>query len=172
MSKCIKCQKYYGLSENGNECSKCCKNLKLAPIYPKNDDQIESSEILDFLKTENYIPMPEKYFKLVKMLIGNNLLICNNLLIGNNMLNTINKFRSKDSKIYLFTDKQARELIGNQGYNYTLSHEIVRNKLMPWTDHQSGLFHGSSFCYHGNFGEVPKYRSTIKRLIKNNINLI
>jgi hypothetical protein len=165
MTKCPKCLVYYGLKENNYECSKCCSNPKVPPILSSSDDKIQDDQVVNYIQTElNYIPLPDQYFKTIKF--------CIDKIPLEYIEKILKQFRLEDSKQYVFTDDQACSMIGYSSYNYIFSHFIVKNKLLPWNDMKRGIFHGSSYCYYGNFGEIPKYKSTIRILLKHNIESI
>ena len=71
-----------------------------------------------------------------------------------------------DNKILLLSDYQAVRLLKASNWRefsdgYKISHIILRWKLNPWSKVGFNEYHPSSFCYYGNYGEVPSTTMTM-----------
>lgn len=166
MTKCIKCQDFYGLEENNFECSKCCINPKIVPILPKGEDRIKSDSDIDkYLEEIGYSCFPDNVFKTI--------MTCISKMDIEQLTSLITILRNEDKKKYMFSDIQVAILSDKMFTgDYRICHFIVKHRLYPWKDYQNQVFHKSSYCYYGNYGEKPVYKSTIKRLLQNNMEMI
>jgi hypothetical protein len=76
---------------------------------------------------------------------------------------------------YMFSDEQGFELINKINWNefdkgYLICHAIVRNRLSPWSDYKNNFYDKSSFCYFGNFLELPNNEKHVDKILNYNLN--
>ena len=169
MTKCISCQEYYGMEINNNQCSKCCINPTKPPIFSNNTDMINPQEIASYIYKIGYVPLSDKCFNVIFRCMNSRY---KTIFTLDSLHQILNLFREEDSKKYMFTDLQCKKLIDGINMvdiNYQISHFIVKNRLYPWRIDANIEFHKSSYCYYGNFGEIPKYKRTIEQILKNNM---
>ena len=41
--------------------------------------------------------------------------------------------------------------------------------MTPWNDYDKKIYHPSSFCYYGNYGEEPSNEEEVKKIIYMNL---
>lgn len=175
---CVSCKDYYGTIENNYFCSKCTNNNK----NKKKDNDFYKRYILS---KKNFDIFPSSICKQISKLLNN--LSCVNLsdnnvsTHGEYVFNIIQNFRdiiNEGCEIYInymFSDEQAFELINKIRWNdfnkgYLICHAIVRNKILPWSDYKKEYYDKSSFCYFGNFSELPNNEKHFDQILNYNLN--
>ena len=72
------------------------------------------------------------------------------------------KTKGNEKGIYLLSNVQSQELIKitnwqnyDKNFGIKISHFIQKLRMKPWDNMNLNIYHPSSFCYHGNYGEIP-----------------
>tara|TARA_Y100000991_G_C21913842_1_gene323531 strand:+ start:42 stop:641 length:600 start_codon:yes stop_codon:yes gene_type:complete len=175
---CLSCKDYYGTRENNYLCSKCINKENV-----KNKDNNFYKQYI--LSKKNFDIFPNIIVKQIIKLLNNiyliNLLDENVSTHGEYVFNIIQNFRNiinENSKIYInymFSDEQAFEIISKIRWNdfnkgYLISHAIIRNRILPWSDYKQEYYDNSSFCYFGNFSELPDNEIHFDKILNYNLN--
>ena len=175
---CLSCEIYYGLRDNLYLCSKCCNQ--------------QNSEIKDIkfyreyvLSKKNFEIFPNISVKMISSILNN----INNVNFqeiglsthGEYVFNVIKSVRdcinekNEEYINYILSDEQGFELINKINWNefnkgYLICHAIVRNRISPWSDYKNKFYDQSSFCYFGNFLELPKDEKHVDKILNYNLN--
>jgi hypothetical protein len=178
-NKCVDCKNFYGVLVDGKYlCSKCSglmkKNLNSRKSNVMNFISkysiIDNKNFVHFRffcgKLKNmYSPGGKLTIELLCKILRRYILL---MLSGNTSVHDNWKplFSYENPKKideikelkYLFSLEQCNEILNLFRYEtfsenfHFISHCMARYLKTPWI--QSNLFHPSSMCYHGNFGEV------------------
>lgn len=175
---CLSCKDYYGTRENDFLCSKC---INKGNIKRKDNDFYKQY----ILSKKNFDIFPSIACKQINKLFNNlssvNLSDNNVSTHGEYIYNIIQNFRDNINEgceiyiNYMFSDEQAFELINKIRWNdfnkgYLICHAIVRNKILPWSDYKQEYYDKSSFCYFGNFSELPNNEKHFDKILNDNLN--
>jgi hypothetical protein len=182
-NKCSKCKDYYGvLVNNVYLCSKC-SGLMAENLYDREKDVLTYANKYKILDKRNFMHFRLFCNKLKNMYSEGSkitipllciflrkyiyLMLSGNFQVHDNwapIFTTVNDdeiSKIKEKKlVYLFNLKQCEEILklfrgeSFQDKFHQISNCMARYLKFPWK--QSNIFHPSSSCYHGNFGE-PKY---------------
>ena len=175
---CLSCKDYYGTRENYYLCSKCINKEKIK----EKDNDFYKRYILSKKKFDIFpSAVCKQIIKLLNNLSGVNLSDNNVSTHGEYVFNLIRNFRNiinEGCEIYInymFSDEQAFELINKIKWNdfnkgYLICHAIVRNKILPWSEYKQEYYDQSSFCYFGNFLELPDNEKHVDKILKYNLN--
>tara|TARA_E500000178_G_scaffold340526_1_gene383326 strand:- start:144 stop:848 length:705 start_codon:yes stop_codon:yes gene_type:complete len=184
-NKCESCNKFYGLLHNDKYlCSECSglMNINKKKTFKTLYDYLSKYDILDKKKFQHLVIFCKEINTIVTKdnvkKISHLLHLCLLLLLTNNkdyiVLSDISSiFKHKfivnlDEIKNLLSLKQAEELLyifnreKLENSYCNISHIIARFLKEPWK--QSNVFHPSSLCYYGNFGN--KIYGDINRIKK------
>lgn len=177
-NKCVNCKKFYGVLVDGKYlCSECSG---LMDINKKNRNEkvlqfIEKFKILDKKNFRHFrvfcnklskmysiggkLKIPQLCYYLRKYII---LMLSGNFKVHDEWGPIFNNNNDDIEKIdelkYLFSISQCEEILNLfKGESFRDEYHFISNCMArylktPWI--QSNIFHPSSMCYHGNFGEV------------------
>ena len=159
--KCLCCGEYWGNREELYVCSKCSESVKIK----KDRDRINyDKDIKLYLKNHNMDIIDDKAVNHLELILKKTLILTHGALDTANLIyKYMQAFQQVDnpkSKILLLSDKQAIQLLKASNWReyqqgYKISHIILRWKITPWSTVGFKEYSASSFCYYGNFGEVP-----------------
>lgn len=172
--ECRSCGKFWGKRENMYLCSKCAGHKK---TYKDEMD----FDLNKFWKSNNIKVLDQPIYKHLLKLVNHQPKVMNldSKGLADMLYQLFKRFMiddTDDKYTYFFSDEQASELIKavdwrmyNDGYNYRISHAIQKFRITPWSKKNSDLFHNSSFCYFGNYMELPKSEKRLVGLYQNNL---
>ena len=152
--------KYFGHRDNNYICTKyiCLKDKKkkfhLSNLYKKyklkkfSDEKFKIiKQHLKLLKPYNSIEKNSQVLQYLEALSRS----------------IIFKKKGYEKGVYLLSNVQSQELIKiinwenyHEKLGVKLSHFIQKLRIKPWDNMKLKIYHPSSFCYHGNFGEKPQ----------------
>ena len=158
--ECLCCGGFWGTRESLYVCSKCNGNKSI-------DDKVRinyNKDIVAYQKKRNMVVIDNNAVShLVKILQKTLILVHGAFDVANlihKYMQAFQKVNNPDNKIFLLNDEQAIRVLKASNWReypkgYQISHIILRWRLNPWSMLNSKEYHLSSFCYYGNFGEVP-----------------
>lgn len=142
------------------------QNFIKQPVYLESENghkhYFEFSAIYEWLQDKKTHPLTRDYCQ------------STDLKLDSDFTKEIFEWKKENATWYLFSDQQAAKLATEINWSvyskgHRISHMIVKNRAFPWTDHQKDKFHPSSFCYYGNFMEIPKTINDAKKFIFKNL---
>jgi hypothetical protein len=143
------------------------QNFIKQPVYLESENghkhYFEFSAIYEWLQDKKTHPLTRDYCQ------------STDLKIDSDFTKEMFEWKKENATWYLFSDQQAAKLATEINWSvyskgHRISHMIVKNRAFPWTDHQKDKFHPSSYCYYGNYMEIPKTINDAKKFIFNNLN--
>ena len=142
------------------------QNFIKQPVYLESENghkhYFEFSAIYEWLQDKQTHPLTREYCR------------STDLKKDSDFCNEIFKWKKENSVWYLFSDEQAARLAkeitwSNYSKGHRISHMIVKNRAFPWSDYKKNEYHLSSFCYYGNYMEIPKNLNDAKKFIFKNL---
>ncbi len=167
--QCLCCGEYWGMREEMYICSKCHN-----PDLKKSAFTISKNSLIkDYQKKHNMHIISDKLVaQLVKILKNTFIMAYGAMDVAKliySYLDEIQNIDNPDNKLWLLSDNQALLLLRNSNWRefsdgYKISHIILRWRLNPWSQVGFNQYHKSSFCYYGNYGEVPSSTDTMDNI--------
>ena len=145
------------------------QNFIKQPVYLESENghkhYFDFSAIYEWLQEKQTHPLTREYYR------------STDLKIDSEFTKEMFEWKKENATWYLFSDQQATKLATEINWTvyskgHRISHMIVKNRASPWSDHQKDKFHPSSFCYYGNFMEIPKTINDAKKFIFKNLDKI
>ena len=179
INTCVECKKFYGVLTDGKYLCSKCSGLMNMNLKSREENVMKFISRYSILDNKNFVHFRVFCAKLRNMYSPKGKLTVEMLCIflrryiilmlsGDTSVHDdwrplfLHKTPEKIDEIedlkYLFSLEQCNEILNifrNETFSedfHFISHCIARYLKTPWI--QSNIFHPSSMCYHGNFGEI------------------
>ena len=180
---CLSCNKYYGIRRNYYLCSDCSNTESIGGEIKDNDFYEKY-----ILSKKNFAIFSDNHFKMITQ-ATKNLILINLVEAGVSsygelvffmikaIRDIINEHKGGIYVHYMLSDEQSSKLISEIKWNnfnkgYLICHAIIRNKISPWSNYKNKLYDSSSYCYYGNYLELPTNKKHCNQIINYNLNSV
>lgn len=155
------CTKYICLRDKKNNNNSLFSMFKKYKIKKATDEQFKLiKQPLKLLKPYNGLTQNLQVLKYLEL--------CKDAILF--------KTKGNEKGIYLLSNVQSQELIRmtnwqnyDDNFGIKISHFIQKLRIKPWDNMNLNIYHPSSFCYHGNYGEIPENEDKFRLVFELNL---